>query len=134
MDATALSFLRRRARAKSMGFVLLAVMLFAQMALAAQSCVVPVANASMAYAETGAPCHDEVSASAKNACLAHCKAAYQAPDHMVQNVGPTPTDEIVLLLPPPAAPTPAWTAARQVASLWYAGDPPLAILLQKFRN
>lgn len=114
--------------------MLLAVMLFAQAALAAQACVIPAANASLAYAENPAPCHEEASASTKNACLAHCKAPYQAPDHFVHTIGPTPTGEMVLILPPPAAPVPQWTADRHIASLWYAGDPPLAILLQKFRN
>jgi len=109
--------------------VLLATLLFAQAALAAQPCVLPDAAPANAYEQDMPPCHQQESSS--NVCLAHCLEDYQLVDlHQPLPALPAVSTAAITLpaLPLAAAPT----AGFQPLLLARVTGPPLSILHQRF--
>lgn len=109
--------------------VLLATLLFAQAALAAQPCVLPDAAPAKAYEQDVPPCHQQETSS--NACLAHCLEGYQLIDvHQPLPALPAVSTAALTLPAPPVAAVP--TAGFQLLLLARVTGPPLSILHQRF--
>lgn len=139
-----------RATLRSIGRLLLAVMLFAQFALAAQACVGPrdmvqtlqSGTAPVAATET-APCPhhqgalDEAVAVSDetmpaNLCVAHCTAGDQSSDTFQASIPPAPAIPVLsLILPPADAASPE---ARLADAPTPAVSPPIPILFGAFRS
>lgn len=111
--------------------VLLATLLFAQGALAAQPCVLPDATPAKAYDLDMPPCHQQESSS--NACLAHCLQGYQLVD-LHQPLPALPAASMGALTLPAAPVAAAPSAGFQPVLLARVTGPPLSILHQRFRS
>ncbi len=139
-----------RATLRSIGRLLLAVMLFAQFALAAQACVGPrdmvqtlqSGTAPLAAAET-APCPhhheagDDLAAAGNesmpaNLCVAHCTAGDQSSDSFQVSVLPAPAIPVLSLILPLA--DAASSEARLADAPAPAVSPPIPILFGAFRS
>ncbi len=112
----------------------LALLLFAQGMVAAQACVMPVADPVQAFApamegmamqgEEHMPCHEQPGEN-KNACLVHCTQADQISAEQATPVF-LPSSSTVLVLDVPAAPisnTPRFNSDR----LAFNSGPPISI-------
>jgi hypothetical protein len=110
--------------------LLLATMLFTQLALAAQPCVVPDAAPTMAFAED-MPCHQQETP--PNTCLAHCVGSYQLLD-LHQPVADLPALTVAVITLPVLVAEPIQQAQLQPSLLTRVTGPPLSILQQKFLN
>jgi len=114
----------------SLARVLLATLLFAQAALAAQPCVLPDAAPAQAYEQDMPPCHQQETS--PNGCLAHCLEGYQLVDqHQPLPALPAVSTAALTLAALPVAAAP--TAGFQPLLLARVTGPPLSILHQRFR-
>lgn len=137
-----------RATLRSIGRLLLAVMLFAQFALAAHACVGPrdmvqTLQAAPLAATEAAPCPrhhgamDEAAAAGDetmpaNLCVAHCTAGDQSSDTFQVSIPPAPAIPVLSLILPPA--DPASPEARLADAPAPAVSPPIPILFGAFRS
>ncbi|MGH8672361.1 MAG: hypothetical protein ACREUA_10075 [Burkholderiales bacterium] len=94
---------------------ILAVLLFSQVSMAVEACTLPSNQPGIAFLDVP-PCHQSGN---KNACLAHCVAAYQALDSH-HDVSPPQKADLELVFPPQPAslilpPYPVARLSRSVA-------------------
>jgi len=117
-----------RSRIRSTAKILLVAMLFAQAAIAAAACDMPVRAPAQAIAQMSAlPCHEEPAQNA-NQCLAHCLSADQnsdAPQFPVPALHAAPALVVPVLDIPEARAVILCDALPHPA-------PPLRILFQTF--
>lgn len=114
----------------SLARVLVATLLFAQAALAAQPCVLPDAAPANAYEQDVPPCHQQETSS--NACLAHCLEGYRLID-VHQPLPALPAVSTAAITLPALIEEAVPTAGFQPLLLARVTGPPLAILHQRFR-